>query len=276
LPPVKTKPHYWDVARAMAGRLRRDVRDEVAERHRVRLEQVRQVRPESAEEWLRFWPGSRCDGGYGPQANTRLFTADELFMHRRVLEFAARLPAHEKLGGRLTKRVFPRLYGELGQIEDSGTGLPAAAVAPFPRRSAHANGNGHSSGNGNSNGNGNGAVGGHSPYPWNDVHHSWVDYELLQKLSPTWASYRMALADSPALDVLDGVLEGGAGEFIRSYRDEAGFLFNRAAVQITYGVDRALRADARASTPTAPPPMPAPSASPMPARPSRPVGAACR
>src|SRR3954451_2859790 len=82
LPPVTTKPHYWDVARAMGARFKADVREEVEQRRRVRLDQVRQVRPQSAGEWVRFWPGSRCDGGYGPQANTRLFTADELFMHR--------------------------------------------------------------------------------------------------------------------------------------------------------------------------------------------------
>ena len=77
--------------------------------------------------------------------------------------------------------------------------------------------------------------------PWNDVQHSWVDYVLLQKLSPTWASYRTALADSPALDVLDDVLEGGVREFVAAYRDEAGFLFNRAAVQLSYALDRTLR-----------------------------------
>ena len=86
LPPTRRKPHYFDVARAMASRLRPEVRDAVAGRQRVRLEQVRRVRPQSHEEWLRFWPTSRADGSYGPQANARLFTADELFMHRRLIE----------------------------------------------------------------------------------------------------------------------------------------------------------------------------------------------
>ena len=136
LPPAAGKSHYFDDARRMAARLKSDVREALAERRRVRLEQLRQVRPESAEEWLRFWPASRCDGSYGPQANTRLFTADELFMHRRVIEVAARMPLREKVDGRLTKRLFPRLYGPLGRIENSGTGLPADAP-PTARRPAH-------------------------------------------------------------------------------------------------------------------------------------------
>jgi asparagine synthetase B (glutamine-hydrolysing) len=236
LPPANPRPHYWDVTRNMVHRLRPDVRDGLAERHRVRLEQLRAIRPESAEEWVRFWPGSRSDGAYGPQANTRLFTADELFMHRRLLELAAKTPAHEKLDGRLTKRVFPRLYGRLGEIENSSTGIPAAAAADAGAR-LRRNGNGSSPSSAPSNGD-------HaepSSCPWNDVQHSWVDYELLQKLSPTWSSYRAELSDSPAHDVLDGVLEGGGREFVAAYRDEAGFLFNRAAVQLTYALDRALR-----------------------------------
>ena len=191
---------------------------------------MRRVRPDSAEEWVRFWPASRGDGAYGPQANARLFTCDELFFHRRLVEVAAKIPMAEKLGGRLSKRVFRRLYGELGQIENAGTGLPAGAGD----RPSRPNGV---------------AVGAYdrtaapvaSRHPWNDVPHSWVDWELLQKRSPTWASYRAALADSPALDVLDGVLRGGVGRFVREYQDEAGFLVNRAAVQLTYAIDRTLR-----------------------------------
>ena len=243
LPTPKKKPqHYWDVARAMARRLKGNVREAVAERRRVRLEQVRRVRPRSAEEWLRFWPASRCDGSYGPQANARLFTADELFMHRRLVEVAARMPQHEKVDGRLTSRVFPRLYGELGWIENANTGMPAATSTPDGRPSSE----------------------GRQPtwpsaHPWNDVRHSWVDYVLLQKLSPTWASYRSALADSPALAVFDGVLEGGARDFVSAYRDDAGFLFNRAVMQLAYAMDRALR-PGRA----APRQAPAPAASAAP------------
>ena len=224
LPRVETRPHYFDDARRMAARLKSDVREALDERRRVRVEQLQQIRPESAEEWLRFWPASRCDGSYGPQANTRLFTADELFMHRRVIEVAARTPLREKVDGRLTKRVFPKLYGELGRIENSGTGLPADAppTAKRPRRAST-------------------APPSPSAYPWNDVPHSWVDYVLLQKLSPVWQAYRKSLADSLAMGVLDGVLEGGAGEFVRAYHDEAGFLFNRAVMQATYAIDRALR-----------------------------------
>jgi asparagine synthetase B (glutamine-hydrolysing) len=248
LPPPRVRPHYWEVTRGMASRLRPEVREELAERHRVRLAEVRQVRPESAEEWVRFWPGSRCDGGYGPQANTRLFTADELFMHRRLLEVAAKIPAHEKLDGRLTKRVFPRLYGHLGEIENSSTGVPAAAAASAAARLRVGAGKPDA----------NGRPPAPSGCPWNDVQHSWVDYELLQKLSPVWSGYRSALADSRAHDVLDGVLQGGARDFVAGYRDEAGFLFNRAAVQVTYALDRVLR-----------------NAPPAAARQPQPVGAAC-
>ena len=103
---------------------------------------------------------------------------------------------------------------------------------------AAAAGSGAAGGNGKGNG-----TPARSPYPWNDVEHSWVNYELLQKHSPTWSKYRTALATSPALDVLDSVLIGGVREFVSAYRDEAGFLFNRAAVQMTYALDRTLRSE---------------------------------
>jgi asparagine synthetase B (glutamine-hydrolysing) len=239
LPPVRSKPHFWDVARGMACRLRPEVRDAIAERQRVRLEQVRAVRPESAEEWARFWPASRADGAYGPQANTRLFTADELFMHRGLVELAARVPMREKLGGHLAKRVFARLYGALGEIENANTGLRADAD-PSAKRPRNGNGNGRANGYPSP-----------TAFPWNDVPHSWVDYELLQKHSPTWSAYRTALARSPALDVLDTVLTDGVRPFVAAYHDDAGFLFNRAAMQLAYAIDRTL-AD------RAPPPVPEP------------------
>jgi hypothetical protein len=50
------------------------------------------------------------------------------------------------------------------------------------------------------------------------------------------------LEHSPAVDVLDRVLSGGARRFVTSYQDEAGFLFNRAALQLAFALDRALRA----------------------------------
>jgi hypothetical protein len=244
LPPVKAQaPHFWELAWRMESRLEPAVREAVRERRAVRLQQVRRVRPQSAEEWVRFWPASRGDGAYGPQANARLFTSDELFFHRRLVEVAARIPLHEKLGGRLTRRVFPKLYGDLGGIENAATGLPAAAP--------HANHRPDGAGEGNSDA---GASSPRSRFPWNDVRDSWVDWELLQKHSPTWSSYRAALAASPAVEVLDAVLTGGAGEFIDAYRDEAGHLFNRAALQLAYAIDRTLR---RANTRPAPAPQPA-------------------
>ena len=247
LPPVRETPHFWEVARGMEAHLSPDVREGVRQRQRDRLEQVRQVRPESAEEWVRFWPASRGDGAYGPQANARLFTADELFFHRGLVEVAAKLPIHERLRGRLSKRVFPRLYGDLGRIEDSGTGLPADASPAASRRRAGQAG-GHAAGNGLARADATPPAA-PSRDPWNDVQHSWVDWESLQKHSPTWASYRSALADSPALDVLDGILRGGADRFVRGYQDEAGFLFNRAAVQLACAIDRTLRgADAAGGT----------------------------
>jgi asparagine synthetase B (glutamine-hydrolysing) len=246
LPPKPRKPHFWEEAQKMEAALSPDVREAVRERRRVRLAQVKAVRPRSAEEWVRFWPASRGDGAYGPQANTRLFTSDELFMHRRLIEVAARVPTEEKVGGRLSKRVFARLYGELGRIENSSTGIPAAADGAagastngHPR--ARANGHPHPVGSPT------------SRAPWNDVEHSWVDWELLQKQSPAWSSYRAALDGSAALDVLDGVLAGTARKFVASYQDDAGFLFNRAAVQLAYAIDAALRA-------ARPPATPAPAA----------------
>jgi hypothetical protein len=48
---------------------------------------------------------------------------------------------------------------------------------------------------------------------------------------------------------MESVLDGGVRDFIAEYRDEAGFLFNRTAVQVTYAIDRALRRPAAAQPP---------------------------
>jgi asparagine synthetase B (glutamine-hydrolysing) len=257
LPPKARKQHFWEAAKKMEAALTPEVREAVRERRAARLARVKAVRPLSAEEWGRFWPASRGDGAYGPQANTRLFTADELFMHRRLIEVAARVPTEEKIGGRLSKRVFARLYGELGRIENSSTGLPAAADGAT-------NGSANRSANGQArprpNGRPHPSPAGGSRAPWNDVEHSWVDWELLQKQSPTWASYRAALEPSVALDVLDGVLAGNARRFVASYQDDAGFLFNRAAVQLAYAIDAALRSARPPAPPVPEPPAPVPPA----------------
>ena len=234
LPPARSKPHFRDVARGMAAHLLPEVREQMHARHRVRLDQVRAVRPESAEEWACFWPASRADGAYGPQANTRLFTADEMFLHRRLIELAARVPLREKVNGSLARRVFARLYGELAEIENANTGLRADAD-PSAKKPKPADGNGAAPPGIRPDGRP-----AASQCPWNDVNHSWVDYELLQKLSPVWSAYRGALANSPALDVFDDVLAGGVRPYVSEYRDEAGFLFNRAALQLAYAIDRTL------------------------------------
>jgi len=211
--------------------VREEIAEAMKERRRQRLEEVRQVRPRSAEEWINFWPTSRQNDTSHILGNSRLYSADGLFMHRHIIETAVRLPDELCYRGRLANEVFARVYQELGSIVNANTGLPAvarmskerqrerklirdaAAKEQFTRLEP-------------------------SAHPWNDVQNSWVDFELLQKGSPRWQSYREELTDRTVVGsaeagaLLEAVIRDEPMRFLSQYRGEWGPLVNRVAMQI--------------------------------------------
>lgn len=216
--------------------LTEDIREAVRARRAERLRQIEAVRPTSAEEWWRFWPTSRQDDLAHISGNMRLFAFDSLFMHRRIVEVARDLPGALRYGGRLAHRVFRRIYGDLGQIVDANTGLPADGdeqIRPKGRgRSADKPAVDRSS----------------SAAPWNEVQNSWVDLGLLQTHSPRWQEWRKKLAGSPAVEVLERVLGPKATGLVEHYDPDLTPGFNLMFMQCVRMMDAALRC-----SPAAPP-----------------------
>jgi len=211
------KPHEF----FLRMRLCPDIRDDVADRRSVRLGQVAARRPETANEWCYFWPASRQHDMSFALGNSRLFCADELFMHRRIVDLAASLPNTLRYAGQVANAAFARVYGSLGSIVDANTGAPAAAALPLKglaakRRRRQCSTTTH-------------ATTGEDP--WNDVDHSWVDFESLQRYSAAWNSYRRRLL-AAGRSILEEVLLPDPAIYFESYVARDGVTFNRLAVQL--------------------------------------------
>ena len=65
--------------------------------------------------------------------------------------------------------------------------------------------------------------------------------KLLQSLSPRWLEYPRALADSPALDVLDQVVARHASTFVAKYDGTIAPSFSVMFVQLACVLDSLLR-----------------------------------
>lgn len=212
----------------VAWAVKPEIREEMAGRRSARLDRVRRLRPRTAEEWTRFWPVSRQDDSSHILGNSRLFASDTLFLHNSILEAARVASPEARVGGRLADRAFMRFYGVAAEIEDANTGLPMtaperrvrarqrrlrrdpAARAAFKRLPQ-------------------------SGEPWNDVQGSWVDAELLQKLSPGWEGHReRAIACPEVADLLAGVLELPAREVIAAYDERLPATANQMVMQIAW------------------------------------------
>lgn len=206
--------------------LNKDILDAVRERRRRRLEEVRAVRPETAEEWFRFWPASRQDDSSHTLGNSRLYPADTLFLHTGIIQVARRLAPRLRVGGGLADRAFAHFYGPSARVENANTGLPLDAPArrvrahekrlwrnpdektAFKRLPP-------------------------SDTPWNDVQGSWVDSRMLQMQSPTWARYREELLGCPpAVTLIDSVLSIAGRDVIAGYDDRLPATANHLVMQI--------------------------------------------
>lgn len=208
-----------------------DIREAVQARRDGRLAEVKAIRPETGEEWSRFWPTSRQDDLAHVLGNLRLFPFDTLFMQRSIIEVAACLSPAQRYGGRITNRAFARLYGTLGQIENANSGraaLAGNAVRKRQRRSHQARVRKDVPG----------------AAPWNNVQSSWADNTALQKLHPLWHQARKEILDSPAIDVIEGLTRRSVRELVASYDDELPASFNQMLVQIGVHVLRLDRATA--------------------------------
>lgn len=211
---------------ALEAQLTTEIAKGVRERKERRLNEVRRVRPTTADEWQRFWPCSRQDDSAHTLGNTRLMCSDTLFAHQAIVEVARDYDPALRVDGRVTDSVFIELCGPLGQIINANTGLPANAS----RRQMHAQWKRDKK-----------QRAGQAPsQDWNDVQTSWVNPVTMQQTSPFWVRSRERLRGSPALGVLDGVIARGGEVMIGSYQDDLPSTANHIAMQLALWLDAVL------------------------------------
>lgn len=200
-----------------------EIRTQVQERRALRLQQVQEIRPKTAEEWARFWPTSRQDDLAHIMGNSKLFPFETLFSHRYITDFATRLLPAERYSGKVASQAFAILYGELGLINDANTGqLPGvkkssdvriAELRTQPRGTKC----------------------------WNNVPNSWFDLVGLQKYAPEWQQKRLELEKSEALDVLNPLLDRPASQLAGNYIEELGPTFNQMFFQLALMIEKQLK-----------------------------------
>jgi hypothetical protein len=200
-----------------------DIRQQVRDRRAHRLDEVKKIRPSTAEEWVKFWPTSRQDDLAHIMGNSKLFAFESLFLHRYITEFATKLLPENRYSGAVASKAFAILYGELGHIHDANTGqLPGVGkdkdirLADLGTKPKDAK-------------------------QWNNVPNSWFDMVALQKYAPEWQSKRLELKGSGGLDVLDPIIDRPATQLIADYSDDLGPTFNQMFFQLALVIDKGLK-----------------------------------
>jgi hypothetical protein len=209
--------------------LRPDVLDGMRSRLETRLAAIRSYRPETAEEWLMFYPESKNEGANYALVNTRVFCADELYLHRDVLDVERTAHPYHKITKRLVTPVFARVAGPLARVLNANTGLPADVGWPrmvFERRLRAWLGRVEAPPR--------------YEYPW-FADHSWIDYHKFQLYSPRWQALRQrALRCSSGLDVLSNVLREDPRSQIETFQEHMGNRFDYKLVQMALHYEWAL------------------------------------
>ncbi len=201
----------------LARYLSDDVCSALAARRSARLEEVRKIRPQTCEEWVRFWPTSRQDDLSHVMGNSKLFHFETLFTHRQIIEFATTLTPWQRYDGRIANKAFIELYGNLANIRDANTGAVPGRISrrrntirkskPVDR--------------------------GIETKPWDNVPTSWFDMEILQKQDEHWQNLRESLRDSAAPEVILPILDPSARDIINEYQDFLGPTFNQMFMQLS-------------------------------------------
>ncbi len=219
-------PEHTTGREAIEAHLTPEIAAGVRARRERRLEEVRRVRPTTADEWRRFWPCSRQDDSAHTLGNTRLMCSDTLFAHQAIVEAAAVFDPALRVEGALTNSVFNELCGPLAEVMNANTGLPANAS----RRQRHRAWK---------------LVRSRAQQQvktgdWNDVQTSWVDPVSMQRHAPFWKECRERLGNSEAAALLSKVIERGGEAMIGAYQDDLPSNTNHIAMQMALWLDMVL------------------------------------
>lgn len=209
---VNTTPHR---RHALLRWIRHDLGEIVESRRRARLDQVSSVRPESATEWVWFWPASRQDDFAQTLGESRIMPFDGVFMHSSVLEVSASLHPETRTCGRAAHAAFDLLYAE--------SELPLIGEERADRESSEASERDAGT------------------EPWNDTDGSWVHKRRLQELSPRWSHARLAVSASSSAVLARGLLRPNAPDPVNTYASPLGDTMNLMTMQLVMHIARLRR-----------------------------------
>lgn len=197
-----------------------EIRQQVRSRRAKRLETVRELRPQTAEEWVKFWPTSRQDDLAHIMGNSKLFSFETLFSHRYIIDFATKLLPEDRYAGSIASQAFSILYGKLGDVQDANTGRRPGDTALSGAKPVK-----------------NGPDKSIDTKRWNNVSDSWFDMVALQKFAPQWQSQRERLVQSSAMEILDPIIDRSAPQLMQAYAEDLGPTFNQMFFQLAMAID---------------------------------------
>ena len=106
--------------------LKPEVRVIIRERMLVRIRTIGDIRPQTASEWMWFYPMSRQPHVGYALSNMMLLKGDELFAHRDIIDIACSACQDWRRSRRLALEAFRIIGGKLGRMPVSGeNGRPA-------------------------------------------------------------------------------------------------------------------------------------------------------
>lgn len=233
------KDHFFTLeARSRSGQsssmenlIRTGVRAEMVDRREAWKHKIRQFRPTTADEWQCFWPASRQNDAGHNLGNSRLYASDSLFMHRKIVTYSASFPVTRYSRTTVTKRAFLDLFDDLAAIPLATTGQAPTLAEPrrvaeslrrrwrrllrrllLRKRSPSMD--------------------------WNDVQHSWVNWEILQQAAPGWRVLRQRVMTEAPMEVLRSVLRQRPESILGTYQPALGAMGNLIVMQIAQQLRR--------------------------------------
>lgn len=227
--------HNYSQAHKRRALIRRDLLKAALERREAYEEQIRAIRPRSAEEWIGFYPVSQTTS-IDSAAADRCFPHDEFFFHADLVEASAMTPAVWKKGLDVISAVGKALAPTVAGLPHPDSGRPATLryypervlSRLAPRRSPSI------------------APKPGAPSWYSDG--SFVKYAAFFADCPEWIARReAAFSDADAVDALSRILAVDPREVLGRGESRYGSLLNAMAVQLLrlFARDAQPRGDAR-------------------------------
>ncbi|MEM9372445.1 MAG: asparagine synthase-related protein, partial [Planctomycetota bacterium] len=229
-PQPESSMHHTTGRALLEPMLTDDIREQMRARRSARLEEVRQIRPQTAEVWNRFWPCSRQDDSAHTLGNTRITRGDTLFAHTAIIDVASELSLNARVDGVPANIAICQVCGPLARIENANNGLPLDASAAQVRAARKARRAKASPQTAQTD----------DQAPWNAVESSWVDPALMQRHAEEWISARGQLVGSKGAAFLDRIVARGGDTLVGAYQDDLPSNTNHIAIQVGLWLDSVL------------------------------------